>query len=90
MQFDWALHSFQACRTRELSAEQEFTRDHRRKQVTPVCGEILEVFVHACHFYLAAPVNKAFKTSPHTGGTCLRQWSRVGFSNVRLALIKPE
>ncbi len=36
-----------ACRTRELSAEQKFTRDHWRKQNPPVCGKILRDFWHA-------------------------------------------
>ena len=36
-----------ACRTRELSAEQKFTREHWRKQVPPVCGKILRDFWHA-------------------------------------------
>ena len=38
-----------ACRTQELSVEQKLSRDHWRKQVTPVCGDFLKVFVHACH-----------------------------------------
>ena len=33
-----------ACRTRELSAEQKFTREHWRKQVLSVCGDGLKYF----------------------------------------------
>ena len=40
-----------AWRTRELSAEQKFTRDHWRKQVPPVCGDVLRALVHACHVH---------------------------------------
>ena len=42
-------------------------------KIPPVCGEILRVFRHACQ--------KSFKVSPHTGGTCLRQCSRVTVSS---------
>jgi hypothetical protein len=48
------LYAFRikARRTRELSAEQKFTRDHWRiKQVPPVCGDVSRVFVPACHGY---------------------------------------
>ncbi len=73
----WNLQSqicmlVQACRTRELSAELTVTRGYRRKQNPPVCGEILRVFRHAC---------QSFKILPHTGGTCLRQCSRVTVSS---------
>ncbi len=35
----------EACRTRELSAEQKFTRDHWRKQNPPVCAaKFREIF----------------------------------------------
>ena len=60
-----------ACRTRELSAELTVTRAYWREQVHPVCGEILRVPRHACQ--------KSLKILPHTGGFCLRQWSRVNF-----------
>ncbi len=74
-----------ACRTRELSAELTVTRAYWRKQVLPVCGEILGVFRHACQ--------KSLKILPHTGGFCLRQWSRVNFcsadsSRVRQACLR--
>ena len=44
-----SLHNIrsEACRTRELSAEQKFTRDYWRKQNPPVCGKILSDFWHA-------------------------------------------
>ena len=61
------------CGTRELSAELTVTRGYWRKQNPPVCGEILRVFRHACQ--------KSFKILPHTGGTCLRQCSRVTVSS---------
>ena len=38
-------HQIKACRTRELFAEQKFTRDHWRKQIPPVCGDVLKDFV---------------------------------------------
>ena len=60
-----------ACRTRELSAELTVTRAYWRKQVLPVCGDILRVFRHACQ--------KSLKILPHTEGFCLRQCSRVNF-----------
>ncbi len=63
--------SCKACRTREQYAELTVTRAYWRKQVLPVCGEILRVFHHACQ--------KSLKILPHTGGFCLRQWSRVNF-----------
>ena len=52
-------HAFKACRTRELSAKQKFTRDHLCKQVPPVCGDVLKVFVHVCRVRMAR-VNKNF------------------------------
>ena len=58
------------CRTRELSAELTVTRAYWRKQVLPVCGEIVQRR-HACQ--------KSLKILPHTGGFCLRQRSRVNF-----------
>ena len=58
------------CRTRELSAEQKFIRTHWRKQVPPVCGDVLKVFVHSCHFHLAL-VNKNFQNVAAHGGTWL-------------------
>ena len=84
----WQQHK--ACRTRELSAEQKFTRDHWRKQVHSMCGDILKVFVHACHSY-PAHVNKNFQNVAALGGTYLHKWSRVNFcladsSRVRQAL----
>jgi hypothetical protein len=33
-----------ACRTRELSAEQKFFREHWRKQNPPLCSKILKDF----------------------------------------------
>ncbi len=33
-----------ACRRRELSAKQKFTRDRWRKHVPSVCGDVLKVF----------------------------------------------
>ena len=79
------LLDLKACRTRELSAEPTVTRGYWRKQNPPVCGEILRVFRHACQ--------KSFKILPHTGGTSLRQCSRVTVSSadsspVRQALLR--
>ena len=49
------------------------------KQVrSPVCGDVLKVFVHACHFYLVG-VNNSFSVKNVAPHTCLRQWSRVNF-----------
>ena len=57
--------TIKACRTRELSAEQKFTRDHWRKQNPPRVRQNFERFL--------ARVTKNSQISPHTGRTCLRQ-----------------
>ena len=56
--------------TRAISAEQIFTRDHWRKQVLPVCGDVLKVFVHACQAKMAR-VNKNFENVDAHGGNLL-------------------